>query len=54
MQLVLHQDMQGETVEKIQNPQSNTGLQPGVYVVSKEVIVKIEEYLKERETNRDD
>ena len=49
MKLILHQDLQGEAVRKVEYPEPATGLQPGDVLVSENVLVKIQDYLKEKQ-----
>jgi len=49
MKLILHQALQGETAQKVESPNQYPGLQAGDVLVSENVLVKIQDYLKEKQ-----
>jgi len=49
MNLILSQDLRGETVKTVRSPTEYAGLNPGDVVVSINAFKKINDYLKETE-----
>ena len=49
MHLILNQDLQGETVKRVEYPDQHPGLKPGDVIVSLDVLHKVKNYLENKE-----